>query len=63
MNKESRVDGISTEIFQILKDDPVKLLHMPESLENSAVATGLEKFSFHYNPKEKAMPKKAQTTA
>ena len=26
---------------------------MPENLENSAVATGLEKVSFHSNPKEK----------
>ena len=25
---------------------------MPINLENSAVATGLEKVSFHYNPKE-----------
>ena len=25
---------------------------MPANLENSAVATGLEKGSFHYNPKE-----------
>ena len=25
---------------------------MPTNLENSAVATGLEKFSFHSNPKE-----------
>ena len=25
---------------------------MPASLENSAVATGLEKVSFHYNPKK-----------
>ena len=25
---------------------------MPTSLENSAVATGQEKVSFHYNPKE-----------
>ena len=31
------------------------------NLENSAVATGLEKVSFHSNPK-KAMPKNAQTT-
>ena len=28
-------------------------LNMPASLENSAVATGLEKVSFHSNPKEK----------
>ena len=26
---------------------------MPANLENSAVATGLEKMSFHYNPKER----------
>ena len=25
---------------------------MPSNLENSAVATGLEKISFHFNPKE-----------
>ena len=28
-------------------------LNMPANLENSAVATGLEKVSFHPNPKEK----------
>ena len=28
-------------------------LNMPANLENSAVATGLEKFSFHSNPKER----------
>ena len=28
-------------------------LNMPENLENSAVATGLENVSFHFNPKEK----------
>ena len=27
-------------------------LNMPANLENSAVATGLEKVSFHFNPKE-----------
>ena len=35
---------------------------MPENLENSAVATGLEKISFHSNP-TKAMPKNFQTTS
>ena len=34
---------------------------MPANLENSAVATGLEKVSFHSNPK--AMPKDTQATA
>ena len=28
-------------------------LNMPENLENSAVAKGLEKGSFHSNPKER----------
>ena len=28
-------------------------LNTPENLENSAVATGLEKVSFHSNPKER----------
>ena len=36
---------------------------MPANLENSAVATGLEKVSFHSNPDKKAMPKNDQTTA
>ena len=30
---------------------------MPANMENSAVATGLEKVSFHSNPKERQMPK------
>ena len=52
MNKASRGDGIPIELFKILKDDVVKVLHsnMPA---NSAVATGLEKVSFHSNPKER----------
>ena len=54
-NKASGRDGIPVELFQILKDDAVKVLHsnMPANLENSAVATGLEKVSFHSNPKER----------
>ena len=36
---------------------------MPPNWENSAVATGLEKVSFHSNPQKKATPKNAQTTA
>ena len=52
--KASRGDGIPVELFQTLKDDAVKVLHaMPANLENSAVATGLEKVSFHSNPKER----------
>ena len=51
VNKASGGDGISVEPFQILKDDAVNVLHT--HLENSAVATGLEKVSFHSNPKER----------
>ena len=55
MNKASGGDGIPVELFQILKDLTVKVLHsnIPANLENSAVATGLEKVSFHSNPKER----------
>ena len=48
MNKASGGDGIPVEPFQILKDDAT--LNMPANLENSAMATGLEKVSFHSNP-------------
>jgi len=50
-NKASRSDGILVELFQILNDDAA--LNMPANLESSAVATGLEKVSFHSNPKER----------
>ena len=50
MNKARGGDGIPVELFQILKDDAVKV---PANLENSAVATGLEKVSFHSNLEER----------
>ena len=55
MNKASGGDGIPVELFQILKDDAIEsaALNMPADLENSAVATGLEKVSFHPDPKER----------
>ena len=58
-SKASGGDGIPVELFQILKDDAVKsaALNIPAYLENSAVATGLEKFSFHSNPKERKCPR------
>ena len=53
-NKASGGDGIPIELFQILKDDAVKVLHsICQHIENSAVATALEKVSFHSNPKER----------
>ena len=54
MNKASGGDGIPVELFQILKDDAVKVLHSTcQQSGISAVATGLEKVSFHSNPKER----------
>ena len=55
MNKASGGDRIPVELFQILKDDACESapLNMPANLENSAVATGLEKVRFHSSPKER----------
>ena len=52
-NKASGGDGIPVELFQILKDDAVKVLHLIyQQIWKTAVATGLEKVCFHSNPKE-----------
>ena len=54
-NKASGGEGCPVELFQILKDDVVKVLHsiyMPANLEHAAVVIGLEKVSFHSSPKE-----------
>ena len=52
MNKASGGDGIPIELFQILKDDAVKVLHSI-CQQMTLMATGLEKVSFHPNPKER----------
>ena len=50
-NKASGTDGIPVELFQILKDDAVKVLHsICQQIWKTAVATGLEKISFHSSP-------------
>ena len=56
MNKTRGSDGIPVEFFQILEDDAVKVLYsicQYANLENSAVATRLEKGQFSFNPKER----------
>ena len=55
MNKASRGDGIPAVLFQILKDDALKVLHSicQQIWKNSSVATRLEKVSFHSNLKER----------
>ena len=50
-NKDNGGDRIPIELFQILKDNAVKASYA-NKFGNSAVATGLEKVSFHSNPKE-----------
>ena len=54
-NEASGYAGIPTELLQILKDDALKVLHSlcQKIWKNSAVATGLEKISFHSNSKER----------
>ena len=50
MNKASEGDGISVELFQILKDDAVKVLH---SICQQIWKTQQWPTSFHSNPKER----------
>ena len=53
-NKVSGGDTIPVELFQILKDDAVKVLHsICQQIWKTQVSTGLEKVSFHSNPKER----------
>ena len=64
MNKASGGDGIPAELFQILKDDAVKVLHsICHKFGKFSMATGLGKVSFHSNPKESQCQRNVQTTA
>ena len=63
MNKASGGDGIPVELFQILKDDAVKVLHSIRKQIwklSSGHRTGKGQFSFQFQ--RKAMPKNVQTT-
>ena len=63
-NKASGGDGIPVELFQILKDDALKMLHSYASKFgklSSGHRTGKGHFSFQ--SQRKAMQKNAQTTA
>ena len=72
MNKASRGDGIPVELYQILKDDAVKVLHsICQQIWKTAqdwkrsvfiqITTGKGQFSFQ--SLRKAILKNAQTTA
>ena len=63
MNQASEGDGIPVELFQILKDDAVKVLYSYASKYGKLISghrTGKGHFSFQ--SQRKAMPKNVQTT-
>ena len=52
-NEASGGDGITAELFQILKDNVVKVLHsICQQIWKTRQCSGLEKVCFHSNPKK-----------
>ena len=63
MNKVSRGDEIPVELFQILKDDAVKVLHSTcQQIWKTQQWPQDGKGQFSFQSQRKAMPKNAQTT-
>ena len=64
MNKASGGDGTPVELFQILKDDTVKVLHsICRQIGKLSSGHRTGKGQFSSQSQRKAMPKNAQTTA
>ena len=64
LNKASGGDGIQVEIFQILKDDAVKVLpSICQQIWKTQNGHRTGKGQFSFQSQRKAMPKNAQTTA
>ena len=64
MNKASGGDGIPVELFQILKDDAVQVLHsICQQIGKLSSGQRTAKGQFSFQSQRKAMPKNAQTTA
>ena len=64
MNKANGGDEIPVELFQILKDDAVKVLHsICQQFGKLSSGHRTEKGQFSFQFQRKAMPKNAQTTA
>ena len=63
MNKASGGDGIPVELFQILKDDAMKV-HTQYASKFGKFSSGHKtgKYQFSFQSQRKAMPKNAQTT-
>ena len=63
-NKASAGDGIPVELFQILKDDTVKVLHsICQQIWKTQQWPQIGKGQFSFQSQKKAMPKNAQTIA
>src|SRR5574337_434674 len=63
-NKASGGDGIPVELFQILKDDAVKVLHsICQQIWKAQQWPQDWKSQFSFQSQRKAMPKNGQTTA
>ena len=63
-NKTGGGDGIPVELFQILKDDAVKVLHsICQQMWKTQQWPRTRKGQFSFQSQRKAMPKNAQTTA
>ena len=63
MNKVSGGDGIPVELFQILEDDAVKVLHsICQQIWKTQQWPRTGKGQFSFQSQRKAMPKNAQTT-
>ena len=64
MSKGSGGDGIPVELFQILKDDAVKVLHsICQQIWKTQLWPQDWKGQFSFQSQRKAMPKNAYTTA
>ena len=63
MNQASGGDGILAELFQILKDDAVKVLHsICQQIQKIQQWPRTRKGQFSFQTLRRAMPKNAQTT-
>ena len=65
MNKASGGDGIPVKLFQILKDDAMKVLHSicQQMWKTQQCSHRPGKGQFSFQSQRKTMPKNAQTTA
>ena len=64
MNKSSRNEEIPSELFNILKDDVVKMLHFKYASKFEKLSSGYRngKGQFSFQSQRRAIPKNVQTT-